>query len=60
VLTGAAQPASMSESDADFNLGFALAVAQIKPDGVYVAMNGRAFDWNACRKNPETGVFEPL
>jgi L-asparaginase len=60
VLTGAAQPARMRDSDADFNLGFAAAAALFKPAGVYVAMNGQAFGWNAVRKNPETGVFEAV
>jgi L-asparaginase len=60
VLTGAAQPARMKDSDADFNLGFAAAAAQCKPPGVYVVMNGRAFDWDHCRKNSETGVFEAI
>lgn len=58
VLTGAAQPARMKDSDADFNLGFAAAAALTRPPGVYVAMNGNIFAWNGCRKNPETGVFE--
>ena len=58
VLTGAAQPARMKDSDADFNLGFAAAAALCKAPGVYVAMNGQAFAWNAVRKNPESGVFE--
>jgi L-asparaginase len=60
VLTGAAQPARMRDTDADFNLGFAVAAAQCKPPGVYVAMNGQAFAWDHCRKNPETGVFEAI
>ena len=60
VLTGAAQPARMKDSDADFNLGFAAAAAQCKPPGVYIAMNGRPFDWNKVRKNPLTGVFEAI
>lgn len=60
VLTGAAQPARMKDSDADFNLGFAVAAAQCKLPGVYVAMNGRAFDWDHCGKNPATGVFEEI
>jgi L-asparaginase len=60
VLTGAAQPARMRDSDADFNLGFAAASALCKPPGVYVAMNGSVFDWNQTRKNPETGVFEAI
>jgi len=26
--------------------------------GIYIAMNGRHFEWNKVRKNRETGVFE--
>jgi L-asparaginase len=58
VFTGAAQPARMRDTDADFNLGFAVAAAQLKSPGVYVAMNGGVFTWNKVRKNPRTGVFE--
>jgi len=60
VFTGAAQPARMRDTDADFNLGFAIAAAQLKPPGVYVAMNGGVFAWNKVRKNPRTGVFEAI
>jgi L-asparaginase len=38
------QPASVRASDAEFNVGFALAAAQTLPPGVYVAMNGMIFD----------------
>jgi hypothetical protein len=31
---------------------------QVLPPGVYIAMNGQHFPWDACRKNRETGVFE--
>jgi L-asparaginase len=58
VFTGAAQPARMRDTDADFNLGFATAAAQIKTAGVYLAMNGALFAWNKVRKNAKTGVFE--
>jgi len=44
VLTGAMQPASVRASDAEFNVGFALAAVQTLPPGVYVAMNGMVFD----------------
>ncbi|RYD40735.1 MAG: asparaginase, partial [Sphingomonadales bacterium] len=44
VMTGAMQPASVRASDAEFNVGFALAAAQTLPPGVYVAMNGMIFD----------------
>ena len=59
VLVGAFAPAAMRESDADFNLGFALAAAQTLPAGVYIAMNGRILPANRARKNRRAGQFEP-
>jgi L-asparaginase len=44
VLTGAMQPAILRNSDAAFNVGFALAATQTLPHGVYIAMNGEVFD----------------
>lgn len=58
VLTGAMIPYAFGSSDGLFNLGSALSFAQVLPSGVYVAMNGRCFDWHAVRKNRETGYFE--
>ena len=58
VLTGAMIPYSITGSDALFNLGFACACAQTLAPGVWIAMNGHAFAWNAVRKNREAGVFE--
>jgi L-asparaginase len=60
VLTGAMIPIAFGSSDGLFNLGGAVAVAQILPAGVYIAMNGRIFDWHNVEKNRDTGVFEPL
>jgi L-asparaginase len=60
VLTGAMIPIKFGSSDGLFNLGSALAFAQSLPYGVYVAMNGRYFNWNNVRKNKETGVFEEV
>jgi L-asparaginase len=60
VLTGAMIPIKFGSSDGLFNLGSALAFAQTLPAGVYVAMNGRCFNWNNVRKNKQTGVFEEL
>jgi L-asparaginase len=60
VLTGAMIPIAFGSSDGLFNLGGALAVSQILPPGVYIAMNGRVFDWDDVEKNRDTGVFEPL
>lgn len=60
VLTGAMIPIKFGSSDGLFNLGSALAFAQTLPVGVYVAMNGRYFNWDNVRKNKQTGMFEEL
>lgn len=60
VLTGAMVPYTFGSSDGIFNLGTAVAFAQTLAPGVYVAMNGRYFLWNAVRKNRSKGVFEPV
>lgn len=60
VLTGAMIPIKFGSSDGLFNLGSALAFSQTLPHGIYVAMNGRYFNWNNVRKNKETGIFEEL
>ncbi len=58
VLTGAMVPYRIDGSDALFNLGFACAAAMLCAPGVYIAMNGQIFPWNAVRKNRAAGVFE--
>lgn len=58
VLTGAITPYTKRRSDSLFNIGFALAAAQLLPRGVYVAMNGRIFPANNVRKNLKTQEFE--
>ena len=58
VLTGAMVPYAFGSSDGLFNLGSALSFVQVLPPGVYVAMNGQFFCWDAVRKNRETGTFE--
>ncbi len=60
VLTGAMIPFAFGSSDGLFNLGSALSLAQALPHGVYIAMNGRHFPWDNCRKNRKLGVFETL
>ncbi len=51
VLTGAMQPATLRNSDAEFNVGFALAATQTLPHGVYIAMNGEVFDPATTKKD---------
>jgi L-asparaginase len=60
ILTGAMIPIKFGSSDGLFNLGSALAFAQSLPLGVYIAMNGRFFNWDNVRKNKLTGIFEEL
>ena len=60
VLTGAMIPIKFGSSDGLFNLGSALAFVQTLAHGVYVAMNGRYFNWDNVRKNKLTGRFEEL
>lgn len=60
VLTGAMIPIKFGSSDGLFNLGGALAFVQTLPPGVYIAMNGRCFNWDNVRKNKLTGVFEEI
>lgn len=57
VLTGAMQPATLRNSDAEFNVGFAMAAVQTLPHGVYVAMNGQIFDPMLTSKDRKAGRF---
>ena len=57
VLTGAMQPARFRETDADFNLGFALAAAQLLPPGTYIAMQGWVFKPDEVVKDRKAGRF---
>ena len=59
VLTGAMIPYTFgTSSDGFFNIGSALAFAQCLSHGVYVAMNGRYYNWDNVKKNYTTGFFE--
>jgi L-asparaginase len=60
ILTGAMIPYKFGSSDGLFNLGSSLAFAQTLPHGVYVAMNGRVFNWDNVMKDKRTGEFREL
>lgn len=61
VLTGAMVPIAFgTSSDGFFNLGSALAFVQCLDPGVYIAMNGRYFNWDNVKKNRHTGYFESI
>jgi L-asparaginase len=46
VLTGAMLPEKFRDSDADFNLGMAVAAVQCLPNGVYIALYGEVVPWD--------------
>ena len=60
VLTGAMIPYKFGSSDGFFNLGSAVAFAQVLSAGVYVVMNGRYYQWDNVRKNTNNGFFEEV
>lgn len=58
VITGAIRPHSFGNSDAEFNLGCAVAAAQILPHGVWAVMNGRIFAADKVHKDIRSGRFD--
>ncbi|MDX9789591.1 MAG: asparaginase domain-containing protein [Candidatus Kapabacteria bacterium] len=60
ILTGAMIPYKFGSSDGLFNLGAAIAFVQTLPKGDYIAMNGKYFNWDNCRKNKLIGEFEEV
>jgi L-asparaginase len=46
VLTGSLLPERFKETDADFNLGMAIAAVQWCPPGVYIALYGKVTPWD--------------
>lgn len=58
VITGALTPARDRDSDAEFNLGGAIAAAQVCSPGVYIFMSGIVFPWNKCYKHRQAQRFE--
>ena len=60
VLTGAMIPYKFGSSDGLFNLGSALGFVQSLPRGIYIAMNGRCFNYDKVKKNKKTGIFEGI
>ncbi len=60
VLTGALSPARFKSTDAIFNVGMAVAAAQVAAPGVYIAMSGQIFAAGEVRKNRTENRFEKL
>ncbi|WP_430427024.1 asparaginase domain-containing protein [Maribacter litoralis] len=60
VLVGSFILGNEQNSDAIFNLGFALETLKTFEKGVYIAMNGQVFNWNNVRKNTAKKRFEKI
>ncbi len=60
VLVGSMQPARLRASDAEFNIGFAIAAVQLLQHGIYIAMNGQVFTPKEARKNIRLNRFERI
>lgn len=56
VITGALLPACVVGSDANFNIGFALAACFTVPHGIYIAMHG-LHKWDKCKKTARRGCL---
>ena len=58
VLVGSFTLGTEKNTDAPFNLGYAIGALQfLKPD-VYIAMNGQVFHWSNVTKNIKANKFE--
>jgi len=57
VLTGAMRPERFTNSDADINIGAAIAAANVFEEGVYVTMNGVVKHFREMKRDMETGQF---
>jgi len=53
-------PYNFKNSDALFNLGVAVAGVQSLKNGVYIAMNGKIFDYEKVMKNRREGIFQSI
>lgn len=53
ILTGSIMPERFIGSDASFNIGVSVGAIPYIENGVYIAMNGRIYNWDKCKKNDE-------
>lgn len=60
VFVGSMNPACFKQSDAPFNVGFALGALQASQPGVFLAMNGHIFNPDEVRKNREAHQFQQI
>jgi L-asparaginase len=57
IITGAMRPEMFTNSDADLNIGAAIATANLKQSGVYLAMHGIVKPVSEIKRNMETGKY---
>jgi L-asparaginase len=58
ILTGAFRPECFKESDAEFNVAYALgALNTLTRPGVYICMHGRLIEHMSAYRNETTGEF---
>ncbi len=58
ILTASMIPERFKDSDAEFNLGMAIAGTQLLESGVYVAIQGLIAPWQKLTRNHISGQFE--
>ncbi len=58
ILVGSMVQFSQPNSDASFNVGFAIGALLRVDSGVYVAMNGDLFPWDNVQEDKEHQIFE--
>ena len=58
VITGAMRPERFSNSDADVNLGMAIATVQTAAPGIYLCMHGCVIPHDQIDRNMETGQYK--
>ena len=58
VITGAMRPERFSNSDADVNLGMAIATVQTAAPGIYLCMHGLVIPQDQIERNMDTGQYK--
>ena len=58
IFVGSIIPMSIPNSDAEFNLGYALGCANFLDKGTYIAMNGEVFTYDDVYKNKQYAAFD--
>ena len=60
IFTGSMRPWALGNSDAEFNLGMAIGLAQSLHSGCYITMGGQYWQAHGVQKNRKTGIFSSL